>query len=224
MGVERASSRLQSFFIESPAGRLEALLQTHDAGAIERSILVCHPHPLYGGTMHNKVVHRLASTLHAQGLAVLRFNFRGAGRSAGQHDGGVGEVEDARSALGELRLRFPMAAPWVAGFSFGAAIASRLATSEPAVEQLILVAPPVLTHEFSELMVSRLPKLVIQGDRDDTCPLEALQGRFPDWAERKRLIVVPGANHFFDKQLAGLAKALLEGLDDRLGGAPSSNA
>ncbi len=164
--------------------------------------------------MHNKVVHRLASTLHSLGLAVLRFNYRGVGQSQGVHAGGAGEVEDARAALAELRRRFPSATPWLGGFSFGAGIAARLAVEQRDVRRLILIAPPVRTHDFSELAAAEFPKLVIQGDRDDTCPLPALQEEFPRWAEPKRLIIVPGASHFFAGQLADLDKALREGLAD----------
>src|SRR5512143_487701 len=110
------ASRLVALELAGPAGRLEAVLQECDSGPPAFAALVCHPHPLYGGTLHNKVVHRVAATLHGLGAAVLRFNFRGVGRSAGTFDRGEGELEDARTALAWLRERYPSARRWTAGF------------------------------------------------------------------------------------------------------------
>jgi alpha/beta superfamily hydrolase len=181
----------------------EVEARRHDLAAV-----VCHPHPLYGGTLHNKVTHRAASTLHDLGAEVLRFNFRGVGQSAGAHDRGSGELEDARAALGWMRTRFPGARLWLAGFSFGSWVAARLAASDPGVERLILIAPPVRRSRFDVLRHSPVPKLVIQGLADTTCPPADLHQQFPAWAEPKQLIEVPGATHFFDRQLGALAAAL----------------
>jgi alpha/beta superfamily hydrolase len=210
--------RLQSLTLPGPAGEIEALLQERDGFAHRTTALVCHPHPLYGGTLHNKVVHRIASTLLDLGVAVLRFNFRGAGRSAGRFDHGRGELEDARAMAGWLADRHPGAGRWAAGFSFGSWIAARLAVSDPGYERMILVAPPVASHDFSPLRVSAVPKLVLQGTADDICPLARLEEHFPDWAEPKRLILIRDASHFFDKQLHPLGDALLEGLKEAAGG------
>jgi alpha/beta superfamily hydrolase len=198
--------------LEGPAGALEGLLQERDAHDPTLTAVVCHPHPLKSGTLNNKVVHRVASVLHELGAAVLRFNFRGVGRSAGEFDGDTGELEDARAALRWMEARYPDADRWVAGFSFGAWVAARLAASEPRVERLILVAPPLATSDFSVLESATVPKLVIQGTRDDLCPLAALEGVFPSWAAPKALVRVEGASHFFDRQLAALADALRQGL------------
>jgi hypothetical protein len=204
--------RLVPLTIAGPAGPLEALLQERDEHDPELTAVVCHPHPLYGGTLHNKVAHRVASTLHGLGAAVLRFNFRGVGRSAGTFDRGEGEREDARAALDWLRERYPSARRWAAGFSFGSWVASRLASSSPDVERLILIAPPVHTQTFEEMRTLATPKLVVQGTGDEICRPENLERVWPAWAEPKRLVRVPGASHFFDKQLAELAEAILEGL------------
>ena len=207
-----SAARLLPLTLDGPGGPLEALLQEHDAHDHALTAVVCHPHPLFGGTMHNKVVHRVASTLHALGAAVLRFNFRGVGASAGAYDRGEGELADARAALAFMRGRYPEARRWVAGFSFGSWVASRLATGEPDVERLILIAPPVHMQTFEELLTSPVPKLVVQGMADEVCPPANLAAVYPTWAEPRRLMKVPGASHFFDRHLADLGRALLEGI------------
>jgi alpha/beta superfamily hydrolase len=217
--MTRAATRLTTVAIPGPAGMLEGLLSERDSGETGIAAIVCHPHPLYGGTMHNKVVHRVASTLHELGAAVLRFNFRGVGASQGEHDQGAGELEDARAALGFIAARHPRARRWVAGFSFGAWVGARLAASEPAVERLILVAPPVGTQSFEALRGATVPKLVIQGSADTVCPPELLERELPLWAEPRELILVPGASHFFDKQLGALAHALSQALAEPARGA-----
>ena len=204
--------RLQAISIAGPAGRLEAVLQEREGAPAAVAALVCHPHPLHGGTMHNKVVHRVASTLHDLGAAALRFNFRGAGGSEGHHDRGDGEVEDARAALRWLAGRHSGARLWVAGFSFGAWIAARLAASEPGVERLILVAPPVGRSSFEALRRSRVPKTVFQGGRDDICPPQEIERELPTWMDPKQLVMVPEATHFFDRQLGALGEALISAL------------
>ena len=206
------ASRLMALELSGPAGPLEALLQECDTGTPAFAALVCHPHPLYGGTLHNKVVHRVASALHGIGGVTLRFNFRGVGRSAGAFDQGRGELEDARAALDWLRARLPGTSLTVAGFSFGAWVAARLAAAEPAVERLVLVAPPVAGDDFAVMRTSPVPKLVLQGTADVTCPLATLQPEFATWAEPRRLRTVEGATHFFDRRLGELERALLEGL------------
>jgi hypothetical protein len=216
-----ARTRLQAVTLPGPEGPLEALWQDREGEEHPFTVVVCHPHPLYGGTMHNKVVHRVAATLHDLGGAVLRFNFRGVGKSAGHHDRGRGELEDARAALRYGRARHPDARLWVGGFSFGSGVAARLAVSEPDVERAVLVAPPVQTVSFEALRSWTGSKLVLQGTRDDVCPLSALEPEFATWAEPKRLIAIEGASHFFDRQLGALAQALQEALAGPARGATS---
>jgi uncharacterized protein len=211
----RGASRLEALVLAGPAGPLEALLQECDSGSPAFAALVCHPHPLHGGTLDNKVVHRVASTLHDLGGTTLRYNFRGVGRSAGRFDHGLGELEDARAALGWLRERRPRTALRVAGFSFGAWVAARLAASEPDVVGLVLIGPPVAAADFTALRTATVPKLVIQGTSDEICPLAALMPEFETWAGPRRLETVEGAGHFFDRRLADLAKALRAGLPQR---------
>jgi len=204
------ASRLQTFDLAGPAGRLEALLQEREGRDHTLAAVVCHPHPLYGGTLHNKVVHRAAGTMHALGAAVLRFNFRGAGGSEGTHDRGTGELEDARAALDFMRERYPDARRWLGGFSFGSWVAARLAAAEPDVERLILIAPPVRTQDFSVMRAWPKPKHVFHGTADEVARLADLEAEFPAWAEPRTLSRIEGASHFFDKKLGDLAKVMEE--------------
>ena len=212
------TTRLVPVVIPGPAGDLEGLLQERD-GAPRFVAVVCHPHPLYGGTLHNKVVHRVAAVLHDLGGAVVRFNFRGVGKSAGSHDRGVGEIEDARAALRWIEQRHPdVTRRWAAGFSFGSGVAARLAASEPHIERVILVAPPVRTTNFETMRTATVPKLVFQGTADVTCPIEHLEREYPSWAEPKQLVRIEGATHFFDRQLGALGDALKRELAPALAG------
>lgn len=204
--------RLIPLMLEGPAGPIEALLQERGETPHDVIAVVLHPHPLYGGTLHNKVAHRVASTLFSMGAAVLRFNFRGVGKSEGSFDRGRGEAEDARVAFEWLRAKYPDRRRWVAGFSFGSWIAARTAAAHPDVEQLVMIAPPVHTQDFGFLKSASVPKLVIQGTGDEVCRPENLAKQYPDWSEPKRLVEVPEASHFFDRKLHELGEALLAGL------------
>jgi len=194
--------------LQGGAWRIEALLQERPDERPAFVAVVCHPHPLYGGTLHNKVVHRVASSLFERHAAVLRFNFRGVGKSEGVHDRGHGELDDARAALAWIRARHPGVPAWCAGFSFGSWVASRVAAAEPAIERLWLVAPPVHTQTFEEMRVATVPKHVFQGTADDVCKPENIERVFPSWAEPKRLVWIEGASHFFDRKIAELGEAL----------------
>jgi hypothetical protein len=207
-------ARLVPLTLAGPAGPLEALLQEREGFQHAITAVVCHPHPLYGGTMHNKVAHRVASALFSLDVAVLRFNFRGVGKSAGTYDQGQGELEDARCALRELERRFPNARRWCAGFSFGSWVASRLTASEPSIERLLMIAPGVHTQTFEEMRTLTRPKVIVQGMGDEICRPENLLRVYPTWAEPKRLIEIAQASHFFDKQLAELGEAVVEGMGE----------
>ena len=192
-------SAVRKFFIEGPAGRLEAAAT--DAGAGLRGIaLVAHPHPLHGGTMDNKVVTTLAKAFSHMGLAVFRINFRGVGQSAGEFDHGIGETDDmlalaefARRELGELPLT-------LAGFSFGAYVQSRL-QAQLEIRQLVLVAPAVKRFEVGAVPAGTT---VIHGEQDEVVPLADVL----DWARPQNLplTVVPGCGHFFHGQLPLLSR------------------
>ena len=205
-------ARLLALELRGGAGRIEALLQERPGVAPAFVAVVCHPHPLYGGTLHNKVVHRLASTLFESNGAVLRFNFRGVGKSEGVHDRGRGELDDAREALAWLRAQHPGVPAWAAGFSFGSWVASRLAAADADVARLLLVAPPVHTQTFEEMRTSPVPKLVFQGTADEVCKPANLERAFPAWAEPKRLVWIEGASHFFDRKLTELGEAVQQAI------------
>jgi alpha/beta superfamily hydrolase len=207
-----SGTRIVPVTIAGPAGELEGLVNEHVGRIARVAALVCHPHPLYGGTLHNKVVHRAATAVHRLGAAAVRFNFRGVGKSAGTFDQGAGELDDARAVLAWAAARYPHARLWMCGFSFGSWVAAQLAASNTAVERVVLIAPPVRTHNFEALRSAHVPKLVVQGTADEVCPPAALEREYPSWSEPKQLVLVDGASHFFDRRLTQLGEALAHAL------------
>jgi uncharacterized protein len=214
--VIASNSTIRSFFLDGPAGRLEALLNAGAENATHAA-LVCHPHPLFGGTLHNKVVFHTMKALNSFGFPVLRFNFRGTGLSQGEHDYGKGEVDDVRAALDWLDREFHL--PLVfAGFSFGAAVGLRASYNDDRVRALISVGTPVVevaeadesprVYNFDFLHDCTKPKLFISGARDRFGPrsgLEQLAGSVP---EPKKLVIIEGADHFFEGRLRELREAI----------------
>jgi len=196
------------FFLEGPAGRLEALLWTSAKPVPSLAALVCHPHPLFGGTMHNKVVFHVARTMHALGLPVLRFNFRGAGLSAGTHNHGRGEQDDVRAAIAWLTERFPDRPLVLAGFSFGAWVGLRVGCEDPRIAELVGLGLPVNDSDFSYLRGCAKPKLCIQGENDQFGARDRLETLFAILPEPKRLEFVPGADHFFTGKLSAIDRAM----------------
>ena len=201
-----------NMFLDGPAGRIEAILKEPD-GPVERAAIVCHPHPLFGGTMHNKVVYRIARTLHEAGFAVLRFNFRGVGLSEGIHDEGRGEEDDLVAAMAFLEQRYPGAELWLSGFSFGSAVMIRVACRDNRAVGLVAVGFPVSKYEFQDLAACNLPKLFVQGSLDQFGPVNQLERLFSGLAEPKQLVVIDGADHFFDGHLTDLGNAISRFLD-----------
>jgi uncharacterized protein len=203
---------IKSFFLPGPAGRLEALLNEGQAGATHAA-LVSHPHPLFGGTMHNKVVYHAMKALHAFGFPVLRFNFRGAGMSEGEHDRGEGEVDDVRAALNWLDSEFHLPIVFC-GFSFGAATGLRAACDDPRVRGLISLGTPIAVEDrgysYSFLKDCAKPKLFISGSLDRYSPPEALKREVDLAPEPKQLVVVEGADHFFEGHLEEMQAAIHE--------------
>jgi len=198
--------------LAGPAGPLEALLE-EPAPEPSRFAVLCHPHPLYGGTMENKVVWTLARALEAEGIATLRFNFRGVGASAGRFAGGAGETDDARAVLSFGQARWPGARVVLAGFSFGAYVALRLA-GEAAPERLITVAPPVgLAAPLERLSVEGLPVpacpwLIVQGDADEVVDGRAVVSWARALSPAPSLRVLPGVGHYFHGALGTLREAV----------------
>lgn len=199
--------------LPGPAGTLEALIETPVAigsGSAPGCFgVVCHPHPLYGGTLDNKVVYTLARAFEELALPTIRFNFRGVGTSEGVYDDGRGESEDALAVIDYGRKRWPAASLWMAGFSFGAAVALR-AAARALPERLVVVAPGVTRLGMDGVPSPRCPWLLVQGDADDVvAPEEVLE-----WARRQSpqptVKILPGAGHFFHGRLPELRQIVLE--------------
>ena len=205
------SSTIRSFFLDGPAGRLEALLNAGAADATHAA-LVCHPHPSFGGTLHNKVVVHTMKALNTFGFPVLRFNFRSAGLSQGEHDHGRGEVDDVRTALDWLdkEFRLPMI---FAGFSFGAAVGLQAACPDTRVKAIIAVGTPVAaidnrSYDFEFLQSCTKPKLFVSGARDQFGPMAELQRLATSVPEPRKLVLIEGADHFFEGRLRELRETI----------------
>lgn len=172
--------------------------------------LVLHPHPLFGGTMHNKVVFRAAAALNDAGLVALRINFRGVGQSTGEHDEGRGEREDARTGLDYLAANYPDKEITLCGFSFGARVGLEVGIADARVVRLISIGTPVDKYDFSFLKQCRKPILFVQGDRDEFGGLECLRELAATIKAPAELKVIQGAGHFFDDQLEELKIAITD--------------
>ncbi len=205
--------------LPGPAGRLEALLWSppdrEDGLQPPLAAVVCHPHPLFGGTMHNKVVYQAAKSLHRFGLPVLRFNFRGAGASEGVHDKGQGEADDVKAALDFLAADYPGVPLLVAGFSFGSWVGLRAGCGDSRVTELIGLGLPVGDlgrRGFSYLDACEKPKLLVSGEFDRFGPpenLKAMVAQFPaPVKEETSVAIIPGADHFFAGHLPELDRAI----------------
>ena len=210
---------IRSLFLDGPEGRLEALLNAGAADA-KYAALVTHPHPLFGGTMHNKVVYHAAKALASFGFPVLRFNFRGAGLSQGKHDNGRGEVEDVRTALHWLMNEFALPVVF-AGFSFGASTGLRACCPESRVPFLISLGTPVAAegrvYAYRFLADCAKPKLFVSGDHDQFGPVPELERVVASAADPKKLVIVPNADHFFEDKLPAMRAAIESWMAERLG-------
>ncbi len=213
--------------LTGPAGRLEAVLDLPPVNggeappAIHAAVVFAHPHPQFGGTMHTKAVFQGAKGLARIGCAVLRFNFRGVGRSSGTFDQGEGEKADFIAALDYMRAKYPDAPLWAAGFSFGAWVALEVGAADDRVSVLIGIAPPVATsvsgmdYDFPGTLASEKPKFFVQGEADEVCPLEAMWEFYGRLEEPKELVVIDGADHLFDghtQEVGDALEELLEGV------------
>lgn len=197
----------QDVVIDGPAGSIQGVLEAPPQAHADAVAVVCHPHPLYHGTMNNKVVHTIARAVNALHRPAVRFNFRGVGASAGQYSDGIGETEDAMAVIGWARTRWPAAELWLAGFSFGSFVALRAsARSEPAC--LISVAPPVRRFPVAEQPRPACPWLVIQGEDDELVDCREVT----EWASRIRpppeLELIPDTDHLFHGRLTPLRKVV----------------
>jgi uncharacterized protein len=226
--VISSGSTIHSLFLEGPSGRLEALLNAGTDDATHAAV-VCHPHPLFGGTLHNKVVFHTMKALNSFGYPVLRFNFRGTGLSEGEHDYGNGEVDDVRAALDWMDAEFRL--PLIfAGFSFGAAIGLRAAYSDDRVRALAAVGVPVAAvgagseqprvYTFDFLRECRKPKLFVSGARDPFGRREKLEALLASLAQPKTLVLIAGADHFFEGRLRELRDAVESWVKEAVGSQP----
>jgi alpha/beta superfamily hydrolase len=209
--VPSEASTIRSLFLTGPAGRLEALLNAGSPDATHAA-LVCHPHPLYGGTLHNKVVFHAMKALNNFGFPVLRFNFRGTVLSEGEHANGIGEVEDVRAALDWLEREFTLPIIF-AGFSFGAAIGLHAAYADDRVTALIALGLPAVAVEdriynFEFLRACTKPKLFVSGSRDQFGPVGKLEALVNTFAEPKKLVRIEAGDHFFEGRLKEMRVAI----------------
>lgn len=193
--------RAERLLLAGPAGPLEALLEHVPGAQPALGALVCHPHPVYGGTMHNKVVFRIAKAALALNLPTLRFNFRGAGKSEGRFDHGAGERDDVRAALDFLCGRFPGLRVVMMGFSFGAWVGLAVGAEEPRVAALVGLGLPVGSLDFKFLARVTKPKLILQGTEDVYGPRDRVERLYTSLSEPKRIQWVEGADHFFTGRL-----------------------
>jgi alpha/beta superfamily hydrolase len=206
----------RNFFLQGAAGRLEAILWTPTrAGAPQIAAVFCHPHPLFGGTLHNKVVYHAAKSLDALGIPVLRFNFRGAGLSAGAHDQGQGEREDVQTAIDFLAQEFSNASLLVGGFSFGCWVGLRVGCADARVHELIALGMPVNNSDFTYLENCNKPKLIVQGMKDEYGAPEKLEPVVARMAGDTRVAFVQGADHFFAGHLDQLDQSITTWLTER---------
>jgi alpha/beta superfamily hydrolase len=209
--VPSETANIRSLFLEGPAGRLEALLNTGSSDATHAGI-VCHPHPLFGGTLHNKVVFHAMKALNGFGFPVLRFNFRGTGLSQGEHASGVGEVEDVRVALDWLEREFALPIIFT-GFSFGAAVGSRAVHADDRVPALIALGLPAVpidgrNYEYEFLRACTKPKLFVSGSRDQYAPTGTLEALVATFAEPKKLVRIEAGDHFFEGRLREMRETI----------------
>jgi uncharacterized protein len=199
-------------------GQLEAILKEPRTGPPKGVALVLHPHPLGGGTMHNKVVFRAAAALNDAGLITLRLNFRGVGQSTGEHDEGRGERDDARAGLDYLAANYSGLTLTLCGFSFGARVGLDVGINDDRVRFLIGIGTPLEKYDFSFLQACRKPLLLVHGEHDEFGDAESLR-RLAAELEQKtqvRLVVIPGASHFFEGHLDELKAAITTWLTAQL--------
>ena len=213
--------------IQGPAGRLEALLEmpadrgiTRDGlvatgaeGGLRAAVVLGHPHPQFGGTMHTKGVYHTTKGLSRIGCAVLRFNFRGVGKSEGTWDEGRGELDDFRAALDEMTARFPGIPLWAGGMSFGSWIGMNVGAADARVSALIGVASPVNKWDFEAIAQSTKPKFFIHGEMDEICGFREINAFYARSADPKELVIIDGADHLFN----GVASQVADAVEQLLG-------
>jgi len=216
-------------YILGPAGKIEALvddpaslcttadparmavLTKHlDAPPPTAAVVLAHPHPLYGGTMHTKAVYHAAKAFCRLGCAVIRFNFRGVGASAGTFADGVGELDDFRAVMDFAESRYPAISLWAGGVSFGSWVGMTAGAQDERVERIVGLALPSALYDFSAVRDSPKPKFFIHGEHDEVCPLKSVRELYAQASEPKDLVVIHAANHLFDGRLDEVGEAIEE--------------
>jgi uncharacterized protein len=207
-----------NLFIPVSHGQLEAILKEPRQGSQKGVALVLHPHPLGGGTMHNKVVFRAAAALNDAGLTTLRINFRGVGQSSGEHDEGRGEQDDVRAGLDYLSQSYPGLRILLCGFSFGARVGLDVGVNDPRVAYLVGIGTPLEKYDFSFLAACRKPLLLVHGEHDEFGEVERLRELVANLEKSVpvKLVVVPGAGHFFEDRLDELKRAITDWATEQL--------
>jgi alpha/beta superfamily hydrolase len=215
--------------IEGPVGRLEVLLDeppaqpgisadglVHAGGTsgLRAAVVFAHPHPQFGGTMHTKAVYQSAKALTRIGCVVLRFNFRGVGKSGGTFDEGIGEADDFRAGVDYMYAQYPGLPIWAAGMSFGSWIALTEGAGDPRVSTLLGIATAVSKYDFAPVAASAKPKFFIHGERDEICSLKDVRDFYARAAEPKELVVIDAADHLFDGKVTEVADAVEDLLGD----------
>ena len=208
--------RLGTFTFEGPAGAIEALHKPGSAHPLRAAVL-SHPHPGFGGTMHNKVVFRAAGAFERLGYPSLRFNFRGVGRSGGSFGDGVSEADDVRAALDWMAREHPRLSLVHCGFSFGNAVGTPVAAADRRVDRLVCLGTPTRSFPFEVLADVAVPKLFVQGEHDEHGPLEELREGLARVSQPRRLVVVRGADHFFAGHLEEMENAIVDYLSSSEG-------
>jgi alpha/beta superfamily hydrolase len=214
--IDEFPASRQDFILRGPAGKLECAADVPDPQDERPATMVlCHPHPLHGGTMHNKVVTIMERAMRELGLRTVRFNFRGAGESEGEHDEGYGETDDLFAVTEWVRRTRPDDELWLGGFSFGSYIALRAAQNLQ-LGQMITIAPPVDRYEFSSIQHPNCPWLVVQGDEDEVVALEDVKCWIEDLDPQPDFLVMEMATHFFHRRLMDLRGLLKNGVRPNL--------
>jgi uncharacterized protein len=216
-------SQATTFLLPGPVGPIEVAVDVPDpADAVMGTAVLCHPHPLHGCTMENKVVTITERSFRELGLRTVRFNFRGVGASAGVHDDGNGEMDDLLAVCAWVERVRPHDALWLAGFSFGSFVAANAGSHLPKLEQLVLIAPPVAKYPYAALPNPVAPWLVLQGEDDDVAPPQPVVEWVRSLADPPQLVLMPGAGHFFHRKLMDLRGALKNAVRSNL--PPPENA
>jgi len=196
-------------FISSPAGRLEGLLTEPKRFPREWAVVLCHPHPQFGGTMRTKGIFRAARALQSLGMATLQFNFRGVGQSTGAYDEGRGEKDDVRAAIDFLHIRYQGVKLALLGFSFGAWVGLQVGAEDDRIDQLIGLGIPLRVSSFSFLVPCPKPKLIVQGSLDEFGPRGEIVGWHETLSEPKKLVFIEGSNHLFEGKISELQQAII---------------